>query len=117
MRIVIFLFAVFICASCYTPTPVYSPSPPGFPPPQQTPIYAQMCGGMVGGRCSNPADYCYMPKTAICGAADASGVCRSRPQICTQEYAPVCGCGDQTYSNACVAASNGVSVAYDGPCR
>jgi len=38
----------------------------------------------------------------MCGAADAPGVCREKPQMCTMDYTPVCGCDEQTYSNECV---------------
>jgi hypothetical protein len=29
----------------------------------------------------------------------------------------VCGCDGKTHSNACMAASVGVSVKYKGPCK
>jgi hypothetical protein len=61
-------------------------------------------------------EYCDWPPSAQCGAADAPGVCRPRPRMCTREYRPVCGCDGQTHPTACVAASAGVSVAHDGPC-
>jgi hypothetical protein len=44
------------------------------------------------------------------------GVCRVRPQVCTYDYRPVCGCNGKTYGNACAAAAAGVSVLQDGPC-
>lgn len=38
-------------------------------------------------------------------------------QICTLEYAPVCGCNDFTYGNACIAAVSGVKTWTLGECN
>ncbi len=61
-------------------------------------------------------EYCHHEPSQICGRADAQGSCRVRPRICTQQYQPVCGCDDVTYSNACSASASGKSVQYNGPC-
>ena len=36
--------------------------------------------------------------------------------ICTMEYAPVCGCNDITYGNACQAENSGVLKWTKGEC-
>ena len=41
------------------------------------------------------------------------------PQVCTEQYYPVCGekgGARKTYSNACFAAADGASVVNDGQC-
>ena len=51
-----------------------------------------------------------------CGVSQTPGVCVERPQVCTPDITPVCGCDGITYSNACAAASVGVSIDHDGEC-
>lgn len=36
--------------------------------------------------------------------------------ICTEEYIPVCGCDEVTYSNACYAEKSGVTLYRNGTC-
>lgn len=74
---------------------------------------AQTCGGLVAIPC--PADQ-FCDLGSHCGATDQSGLCRPIPEACTTQYQPVCGCDGKTYSNACVAHTQRVSVAAQGPC-
>jgi len=73
------------------------------------------CGGLQGLLCEN-GEYCDFPPKAMCGAADQTGVCKPKPDACAEIYAPVCGCDDKTYGNACEAAGAGVSVSSSGEC-
>jgi len=57
-------------------------------------------------------EYCAKPD----GACSATGLCTTRPEVCTTHIDPVCGCDGQTYQNACWAANSGVSVRHDGAC-
>src|SRR5690606_41186328 len=74
------------------------------------------CGGLVGGGCAD-GQFCNYPLDAMCGSADQTGVCEPIPEACTEQYEPVCGCDDATYSNACEANAEGVSVAALGECK
>jgi hypothetical protein len=51
------------------------------------------------------------------GDCDGEGTCKTKPEICTHNWDPVCGCDDKTYGNSCAAAAKGVNVAAKGECR
>jgi len=50
------------------------------------------------------------------GACGGTGSCEPRPDVCTFEFDPVCACDQSTYSNACGAASEGLSILKPGRC-
>ena len=75
---------------------------------------AAVCGTRGSPPC--PLDtYCRFDET--CGASDRGGICQPFPSACDSVEDPVCGCDGSTYSNACLAAAAGVSVARRGVCE
>jgi hypothetical protein len=77
----------------------------------------ESCGGFTANRfqCDSGL-FCNYPLEAQCGAADQGGTCEIKPQICTLEYNPVCGCDGKTYGNGCSARGAGTSVQRVGSC-
>jgi hypothetical protein len=85
---------------------------------------AAVAAGAAGDKCGAPGHggcgtglYCKYPANAKCGSTTTPGTCETRPQACTADYAPVCGCDDKTYSNACSAEAAGVSIKRKGACE
>lgn len=77
------------------------------------------CGGLAGLPCPD-GDFCSHeggPDQLGCGFADSLGSCQKKPQACTRESNPACGCDGISYANPCAAHTAGVSVEALGPCK
>ncbi len=83
--------------------------------PFQAKSGALACGSRGLPACPE-GQFCSFGPEAMCGRADAPGVCAPTPEVCIEIYQPVCGCDGETYSNACVANVAGVSVDPAGTC-
>lgn len=113
----ILAFAAVLLAACASePEPAPAPPPAPEEPGPDAGTMGGMCGGIAAISCQDEAAYCaYGPQDFQ--IADASGICKEQPDICTAEYKPVCGFDGKTYGNACNAAMEGVSVRRQGVCE
>jgi hypothetical protein len=73
------------------------------------------CGTRGGVQCSE-TQFCNLEPDSDCGATDRGGKCETKPEACTRDMRPVCGCDYVTHSNPCVAHSVGASIRHDGSC-
>lgn len=60
--------------------------------------------------CTKDNEFCEL------SGCEGSGLCTEKPDACTEDYQPVCGCNEVTYSNDCKRQSAGVSKSASGEC-
>lgn len=59
-----------------------------------------------------PGEICSAPT----GQCKGDGKCVKKPDMCVAPEAPVCGCDNKTYANACMALAANQNIASNGAC-
>jgi hypothetical protein len=95
-------------------------SDPADPSQAATPgAEGDICGGIVGLPCGDGM-FCEFASNE-CNTADAAGRCVVVPDVCTEQWDPVCACPEglpngKTYSNDCYRRISRAQKAHDGQC-
>ena len=116
MRKSIFRSALFVIGACLLAAASCDHEPKKPDPVPGGPVAdGGTCGTIAGLACASPDSFCAMP-VGSCQIADGAGTCTPKPEVCTAQFEPVCGCDGNTYGNACAAAAAGMNIASEGEC-
>lgn len=74
----------------------------------------ETCDGIAALRCGEGLWCEHAP--GQCKVADGSGMCAKAPEVCTQDYNPVCGCDGKTYGNDCMRKLAKAQLDHVGGC-
>ncbi len=74
----------------------------------------EACDGIAAIQC-DAGLWCEHP-AGQCKVADGAGLCAKVPEVCTQDYEPVCGCDGETYGNDCMRQAVKVQLDHIGEC-
>lgn len=89
---------------------VHALAPPAFAAGE-----GEVCGTIAGIECDKPL-WCDL-RPGKCGAVDLEGACVAVPEVCTDEYDPVCDCSGKTHSNDCERRAKKAQKDHDGGCK
>ncbi len=85
------------------------------PAPEATPARAGETCGTIRGIACDEGLWCDV-QAGACAGRDLEGACVRVPDVCSDNYDPVCGCDGKTYSNDCTRIMAKAQKDHAGEC-